>query len=106
MKAIEKVKEGISAKEVDLIARNYIKSKGYGEFFGHGLGHGVGLEIHEEPYLTYKSDCILMENMVITIEPGIYLKETGGVRIEDMLIVKKHSSINLYQSDKKILNII
>ncbi len=106
MMAIEKVKEGVCAKELDAVARDYIKSKGYGEFFGHGLGHGVGLEIHEEPYLSQRTDCILKEDMVITIEPGIYLKGTGGVRIEDMLIVKKNSSINLYQSNKKKIYII
>jgi Xaa-Pro aminopeptidase len=106
MLAIEKVKEGVSTKEVDAVARNYIKSKGYGDYFGHGLGHGVGLEIHEEPYLSQNNETILKENMVVTIEPGIYIEGAGGVRIEDMLIVKKDSSINLYQSDKKIINII
>ncbi len=106
MLAMEKVKEGVSTIEVDAVARNYIKSKGYGDFFGHGLGHGVGLEIHEAPYLSQKSDTVLKENMVVTIEPGIYIEGAGGVRIEDMLIVKKDSSINLYQSDKKIIKII
>jgi Xaa-Pro aminopeptidase len=103
--AIENVKEGITAKEVDDIARNYIKSKGYGDYFGHGLGHGVGLNVHEEPYLNNRSSSVLKENMVITIEPGIYIKDKGGIRIEDMVIVKKKSCINLFRSQKNIIQL-
>jgi len=74
---------------------------GYGEEFGHGLGHGVGLEVHEGPTVTKKSKTILKENMVITIEPGIYIPGLGGIRIEDMVLVKKNSCENLYGSKKE-----
>ena len=77
----------MSLKELDAIARSHIDSKGYGSYFGHGLGHGVGLEVHEKPTVSYKSEGMLEEGMVITIEPGIYIPGWGGVRIEDTVIV-------------------
>jgi Xaa-Pro aminopeptidase len=85
--AIAGVKPGMSAAEVDKIARGVIEQAGYGEYFGHGTGHGVGLEIHEAPYINQKSQARLIPGMVFTIEPGVYLPETGGVRIEDMVLV-------------------
>lgn len=75
----------VSTKEVDSKAREIIKDHGYGENFGHGLGHGVGLEIHEKPRLAQTEDSELRPGMVVTVEPGIYLPEWGGVRIEDMV---------------------
>ncbi|MGC8594693.1 MAG: M24 family metallopeptidase [Candidatus Kryptoniota bacterium] len=86
-RAIEKAKAGVAAKQVDKAARDYIERKGYGRFFGHGTGHGIGLRIHELPKVSQFSDDILMEGNVITIEPGIYLPGTGGVRIEDDFLV-------------------
>ncbi|MBE9536813.1 MAG: aminopeptidase P family protein [Proteobacteria bacterium] len=86
-RAIEYVSPGLRASDVDRVARDYIRQKGYGDFFGHGTGHGVGLEIHELPVISEKSEDILEEGMVFTIEPGIYLPEVGGVRIEDMIHV-------------------
>ncbi len=86
-RAIEKVKAGVSCREVDEAARGYIASKGFGDYFGHGLGHGVGLEVHEAPAVSYLSEDILQEGMVITIEPGIYIPGWGGFRIEDMVLV-------------------
>ena len=86
-RAIEKVKAGVSCREVDDAARGYIASKGFGDYFGHGLGHGVGLEVHEAPAVSYMSEDILEEGMVITIEPGIYIPGWGGFRIEDMVLV-------------------
>jgi len=100
MKAIESCREGMSAGELDSIAREFIISKGYSDNFGHGLGHGVGLEIHEEPVINKGVKTILRENMVITIEPGIYIKNFGGVRIEDVVIVKKNKCEILYNSRK------
>ncbi len=100
LKAIERCREGISSGELDRVARKFISSKGYGENFGHGLGHGVGLEVHEEPVINKGVKTILKENMVITIEPGIYIKNFGGVRIEDMVIVKKNKCEVLYKSRK------
>ncbi len=86
-RAIEKVRAGVSCKEVDEAARGYIAAKGFGEYFGHGLGHGVGLEVHESPSVSHLSEDVLQEGMVITIEPGIYIPGWGGFRIEDMVLV-------------------
>lgn len=86
-KAVEAVKPGVALKELDGIARGYIDAKGYGQYFGHGLGHGVGLDIHEKPTVSFRSDGIVEEGMVITIEPGIYIPDWGGVRIEDTVVV-------------------
>ena len=105
LRALDACKAGITCKELDLIARKYIDRKGYGKNFGHGLGHGVGLEIHEKPLISFSNNSILEENMVITIEPGIYLEGIGGIRIEDMVIVKKNGCINLYNSSK-VLTVI
>ncbi len=85
--AIEKVRPGIEAKEVDRAARDYIERAGFGKYFGHGTGHGVGLDIHEGPVIGPRSSEILKEGMVFTIEPGIYIPGWGGVRIEDMVVV-------------------
>ena len=82
--AAQMIEPGMSAKDADQLARQVISDAGYGEQFGHGLGHGVGLQIHEKPYLGSTSKDTLEAGMVITIEPGIYLPEWGGVRIEDM----------------------
>ena len=84
-------------------AWDYIKSEGYGDFFGHGLGHGVGLDIHEEPRFSPKCQVITKENMVITVEPGIYLPNRFGVRIEDLVVVTKKGYENLTHSDKELI---
>lgn len=99
---IESLKEGKKTKEVDEISRKYIKEKGFGDYFGHGLGHGVGLEIHEKPILSPRSQEELKENMVVTVEPGIYIPNKIGVRLEDLIVVKKDGYINLTKLDKII----
>jgi Xaa-Pro aminopeptidase len=87
--AIAKIKDGVRAKDVDAAARVFIEKKGFGKYFGHGLGHGVGIEVHELPYLNQTSEEILTEGMVVTIEPAIYLAGKFGIRIENMVLVKK-----------------
>ena len=72
---------------MDAAARDYIRNQGYGEYFGHGLGHGIGLAVHEDPVVNGENKGLIQEGMVFTIEPGIYIPEWGGVRIEDMVRV-------------------
>jgi Xaa-Pro aminopeptidase len=86
-KAIEKIRPGVPMQEVDAAARNHIWSCGYGEYFGHGTGHGVGLAVHEDPAINTENRGLIEEGMVFTIEPGIYIPDWGGVRIEDMIRV-------------------
>ncbi|MFA5792953.1 MAG: aminopeptidase P family protein [Candidatus Gracilibacteria bacterium] len=88
LKAIAKIKDGAKVKDIDLIARKEMGK--YEEFFNHSLGHGLGIEIHESPRLSTLSKEILKENMIITVEPGIYLPGKFGVRIEDMGLVRKN----------------
>jgi len=88
-RAADAIKPGMSGREADAVARDHIAGAGYGERFGHGLGHGVGLEIHEEPYLSQNGAAPLDIGAVVTIEPGIYIPNWGGVRIEDMAVVEK-----------------
>ncbi len=85
--ALVAVRPGAVASAVDKVARDQIDTAGYGSFFGHGLGHGVGLEVHEAPRLNKLSDTVLQPGMVVTVEPGIYLPARGGVRIEDLVVV-------------------
>lgn len=103
--ALDAGKAGMSAKMLDNFARQVIINKGYANSFAHGLGHGVGLDIHEAPTINAESDTTLKENMVITIEPGIYLKGRFGVRIEDLCLVKKDGLINLCTASKQFTTI-
>lgn len=100
--ALNVIRDGVSCKAVDRVARSYIEASGYGEYFGHGLGHGVGIEIHEFPKLNATSKDILETGMVVTVEPGIYLPGRMGVRIEDMVLVTRDGHINLTSTDKKM----
>lgn len=86
-RAIAAIRPGAKAQDIDAEARSYIDQAGFGRFFGHGLGHGIGLEIHEAPRLRKESATILEPGMVVTVEPGIYLPDWGGVRIEDDVLV-------------------
>ena len=103
MLSLEKIKPGMTGVEADAVARDYIKSKGYGEAFGHSLGHGIGLEVHEGPGLSFRSNIVLEEGMVITIEPGIYLPGVGGVRIEDDSIMTATGNSKITHSTKELL---
>lgn len=87
--SLETIREGVKASEVDAAARRVISQRGYEKYFTHGLGHGVGLNVHEDPRLNSKSLDILQTGNVVTIEPGIYLPNIGGVRIEEMVVVTK-----------------
>lgn len=104
--AVERVKPGIMAKEVDYAARSYIESKGYGECFGHGLGHGVGLEVHEYPVINKRSKEMLEAGMVFTVEPGIYIPGWGGIRIEDMVLVTQDGCDVLSHLPKSLKDIL
>lgn len=103
--ALDNARAGLLAEDFDGLARDYITKKGYGKYFGHSLGHGVGLRIHERPRVSYLSKETLAENMIITVEPGIYLPDKFGVRIEDNIIIKKNGSINLTKSPKELITL-
>jgi Xaa-Pro aminopeptidase len=98
--AIRGLKPGLEAREADRLARQVIEAAGYGDAFGHSLGHGVGLAGHELPTLNPESNDVLAENMVFTIEPGIYLPDWGGVRIEDMVAMEENEAGLLTQARK------
>ncbi len=89
------IRAGARCSDVDKAARDVIADAGYGEYFGHSLGHGVGLAVHEEPRLSTRSNKILKAGMVVTVEPGIYIPGWGGIRLENMYVVREDSSENL-----------
>ena len=94
---------GMTAKELDREVRGFINAHGYGEEFGHGLGHGVGFEVHEEPRISPKGEHVLQENMVFTIEPGIYLPGKFGVRIEDTVVMGPYGVTPLQGCSKELI---
>lgn len=100
--ALANLRAGITCHEADSYAREYIISHGFGKEFVHGLGHGVGLDIHEFPHIAYDSPVILQPNMIITVEPGVYIEGLGGVRIEDIVVIKEDGILNLTNFDKNI----
>ena len=100
--AISSVFPGCRSKGVDKTARDVIKNAGYGKFFGHGTGHGVGLEVHESPRITWTRSDTVKENMIFTVEPGIYIPGLGGVRIEDMVLVKPQGAEVLTRLPRKL----
>lgn len=101
--AIDFIKAGVRCFDADKVARDIIIKAGYGEYFPHGLGHGVGTEVHEPPTLNSKSEEVLEKDMVVTIEPGIYIPDKFGVRIEDLAIVTDFGIINKVESRKDLI---
>lgn len=103
--ALSSIKSGIRCCDADAVARTVIEKAGYGQYFGHGLGHSVGLFIHESPALSPRDETVLQEGMSETVEPGIYIPDFGGVRIEDLVIVTKNGCENLTNSTKELIQL-
>ena len=101
--ALSVLKKGLPCAEADKAARSIIEEAGYGEYFGHGTGHGVGVEIHEGPNLSPRSTQKLQAGNVVTVEPGIYIPEKFGVRIEDMALITEKGYENLTSSPKELI---
>lgn len=101
--SIDKARAGMTGAELDKVARDYLNSRGYEGVFTHSLGHGVGIDIHESPNLSPRAvGKVLEENAVVTIEPGVYIEGLGGIRIEDMIVIKEDGCVNLTTSNKKL----
>jgi Xaa-Pro aminopeptidase len=100
--SLEAIEAGVKGEDVDKVARKAIDAAGHGERFGHGLGHGVGLEVHEAPRLSQRSDDVLAAGEVVTVEPGIYLPGRLGVRIEDLVVVTEDGLRNLSSLPKEL----
>ncbi|PHB29158.1 Xaa-Pro dipeptidase [Bacillus pseudomycoides] len=103
LRGVNGIKAGLTGREADTLTRDYITEKGYGEYFGHSTGHGVGLEIHEAPGLAFRSETVLEPGMAVTVEPGIYIPGVGGVRIEDDIIVTSEGNEVITKSPKELI---
>ncbi len=102
---IEKAAAGTPIRQLDSVVRGYIEEKGYGDYFRHGVGHGVGIAVHEAPAINTQAKGLLEDNMVITIEPGIYLPNIGGVRLEDMILITGDTPQILTRIRKDIMKV-
>ena len=102
-KALMNIRPGMTGMEIDALARDYIKEQGYGEYFGHSLGHSVGLKIHETPGFSHKEKTVIKPGMIVSVEPGIYVPGLGGVRIEDLVVITDTGIDNLAASTKNLL---
>jgi len=100
--ALEAIRPGMPCRALDAVARDLIAESGHGMHFGHGLGHSVGIDVHEEPRVNERSQAVLEEGMVITVEPGIYLPGRGGVRIEDLVVVTHDGCTCLSRTSKEL----
>lgn len=105
LRGVTAIKPGITGKEADAVTRGYITEQGYGKYFGHSTGHGLGMEVHEAPSLSLRSDKLLEPGMVVTVEPGIYIPEVGGCRIEDDVVITKTGNERLTQAPKELIHL-
>ncbi len=105
LRGVKEIKPGMTGKEADGIPRDYITEKGYGEKFGHSTGHGLGMEVHEAPSLSYRSDQKLQPGMVVTVEPGIYVPGLGGCRIEDDIVITESGNERLTWVTKEFIQL-
>lgn len=105
LRGVNGIKPGITGKEADAITRDYITEKGYGEYFGHSTGHGLGLEVHEDPGLSFRTEKKLVPGMVVTVEPGIYVPQVGGCRIEDDLVITESGNERLTFAKKDLIQL-
>lgn len=103
--AIAGVRAGVSASQIDRLARRAITRRGYGRYFVHSTGHGIGIEVHEAPAISARSTAVLQTDQAITIEPGIYLPRYGGVRIEDIVVVGDRGCRNLTRTPKELITL-
>lgn len=99
------IKPGMTGKEADALTRSYISDKGYGDYFGHSTGHGLGMEVHEEPRVSPLSDTVLKPGMVVTVEPGIYIPNVGGCRIEDDIVITETGNDRLTNATKELIHL-
>nr|WP_297506151.1 Xaa-Pro dipeptidase PepQ [Thermococcus sp.] len=102
-KGVEEARPGITAKELDTLVRDVIAEYGYGDYFIHSTGHGVGLEIHEWPRVSQQDETVLKPGMVITVEPGIYIPKFGGVRIEDTIVITEKGARRLTKTERELI---
>lgn len=105
MRGVKEIKAGMTGIEADAITRNYITEMGYGENFGHSTGHGLGMEVHEAPGLSHRSNQQLAPGMVVTVEPGIYVAGLGGCRIEDDIVITAEGNERLTLSTKEFIQL-
>lgn len=104
-KALYNIKPGMLGKQIDALARDYIVKEGYGDYFTHSLGHSLGLEIHESPNFSMRDENEFKPGMVVSVEPGIYIPEFGGVRIEDVVIITENGCEDITHSKKELMEI-
>ncbi|MGM8213479.1 M24 family metallopeptidase [Virgibacillus sp. W0430] len=102
-RGVELIKAGMTGKEADAVTRDYISAQGYGKYFGHSTGHGLGLEVHEGPGLSPRAARKLVPGMIVTVEPGIYVPEIGGCRIEDDIIITETGNKRLTNAPKQLI---
>jgi Xaa-Pro aminopeptidase len=103
LRGMDGIKPGITGKEADAFTRDYITEKGFGDYFGHSTGHGLGMEVHEGPSLSLKSNTVLEPGMIVTVEPGIYIAGVGGTRIEDDTLLVEGGNRSFTHSPKELL---